>query len=426
MVQIRDTSGQDRAIDNRPQKRRRVIIGTALAISAALAAVWMFPSVQQFSESEHTVSRTRLRFATVEQGAFIRDISVSGQAVAAVRPTLYSSAPGTVTLSVQAGEQVQQGQLLAQIDSPELKNRWQQESASLTSLSLEGERETINARQESLRLQQTVDLARVSHEAAQRELARAEQSWNKQLISRQDFERRQDEVASAKLALDHASQDALLAEERLAFEARARVSTLERQQLVVDELQRQLDTLSVHSPVNGIVGNLQIAQKEVVAVNQALLTVVDLSALEIELNIPETYAEELAPGMDLAVSYRNSDYPALLSTIAPEVNQGQVTARARFSADAPAQLKQNQRVSARIVLAEKDQATIVERGPFLSTGQGSVAYVVDGNYARRRAIQTGASSINSVEVLQGLELGEQIILSDLSEFGRAETVRISQ
>ncbi|MCG8466408.1 MAG: efflux RND transporter periplasmic adaptor subunit [Xanthomonadales bacterium] len=426
MVQIRDTSGQDRVIDNRPQKRRRVIIGTALLLSAVATAVWMFPSVQQFSASEHTVSRERLRFATVQQGAFVRDISVTGQAVAAVRPTLYSSAPGTVTLSVQAGEQVQQGQLLAQIDSPELKNRWQQESASLTSLTLDGERETINARQESLRLQQTVDLARVSFEAAQRELARAEQSWQKQLISRQDFERRQDEVASAKLALDHASQDAQLAEERLAFEARARVSTLERQQLVVDELQRQLNALSVHSPVNGIVGNLQIAQKEVVALNQALLTVVDLSALEVELNIPETYAEELAPGMELAVSYRNTDYNALLSTIAPEVSQGQVIARARFSAEAPAQLKQNQRVSARIVLAEKDQATIVERGPFLSSAQGSVAYVVDGNYAHRRAIQTGASSINSVEVLQGLALGEQIILSDLSEFGRAETIRISQ
>lgn len=425
MVQIKDTSGQDTQIDPRPRRQRRVIyFGSALIIFSILG-VMAYPSLRDFQSSDVTISRERLRIATVHQDRFVRDISVNGRAVAAVSPTLYSSAAGTVTLTVEAGDPVHADQILAEVESPELTSRWHQESATLDSLSIDSERQSIDGRQESLRLQQIVDLAQVTASAAQRELERAQESYQKDLISKQDYERRQDELASAQVALKHAQQDAKLAQERLAFEARTSQLAVKRQQLVVDELQRQIEALTVRSPVEGIVGNLQVEQKAVVASNQALLTVVDLSALEIELEVPESYAEDLAPGMELVLSYSNQEYAAALKSISPEINNNLVSARARFTAAAPEQLKQNQRMTARIVLEAKDNALLVQRGPFLNNGQGSRAYVLEGDLAVQRPIRIGALSIGEVEILQGLQAGDRIIISDTSAFADAERVLLS-
>lgn len=422
MIQIKDTSAQDRQIKRRRRFPLAWISGAVLVLAGA-GALW--PSFQDYRNSEHSVSRQRLRLATVQLGPYVRDISVNGRAVAAFSPTLYSPAEGIAELAVAAGDVVSKDQVVVEIVSPELRNRWQQESASLSSLKVESERQAIDARQEALRLQQTVDLAAVSAQAAQREVERARRSWEKQLISEQDYERRQDELASAQLALSHARQDAGLANDRLSFETRASALAVERQQLVVDELQRQLDALQVRAPVSGVVGDLQIRPRDAVALNQALLSVVDLTALEIELDVPESYAEELSPGMDITLSYSGQDYPAQLRAISPEVNNNEVKARARFVDELPNGLKQNQRLSARIVLEAKDNALIVERGSFLENGNGRVAYVVEGNLAQRRNIQIGAISIAQVEILAGLNPGDTIIVSNTNSFDGAQQVLLN-
>ncbi|GAB4192250.1 MAG: HlyD family efflux transporter periplasmic adaptor subunit [Wenzhouxiangellaceae bacterium] len=398
----------------------------AAIASTLLIGGWLtYPTLANYTNSDHAVSRSRLRFATVEQGPFVRDISVSGQAVAAVSPTLYSPADGTITLAVRAGDLVTADSTLATIDSPELRNRLLQELATLSRLQVTMERQRIDARQEALRLQQTADLARVRAQAAQRELQRASKSRDQQLISEQDYERKVDELTNARLALEHAEQDAELASERLSFEGRTSQLEVERQQLVVDELQRQSQALEIRSPVSGIVGDLQVEEKAVVTQNQPLITVVDLSALEIELNVPESYAEELSPGMPLTLTYSNQDYPAMLSGISPEVNDNQVIARARFNEAVPQGLKQNQRLTARIVLESKDQAVLVNRGAFIESGNGRVAYLVQGDVAVRRPIQVGAISIAQVEILSGLQPGETIIISNTSSFDSAQQVLLN-
>ena len=74
----------------------------------------------RYSGAGVSVDRSRVSIATVERGNFIRDISADGQVVAAVSPTLYANALGTVTLKVHAGDTVSKGQVLAVVDSPDL------------------------------------------------------------------------------------------------------------------------------------------------------------------------------------------------------------------------------------------------------------------------------------------------------------------
>jgi HlyD family secretion protein len=111
--------------------------------------------------------------------------------------------------------------------------------------------------------------------------------------------------------------------------------------------------------------------------------------------------------------------------VSPEVRQGQVTGRLRFSGDIPQGMRQNQRVSARIVLESRDNVLKVARGPFLDSGGGRLAYIVQDDIAVRAKIKTGSTSISEVEILEGLSPGDQIIVSNLGEFERVATVRLT-
>jgi HlyD family secretion protein len=97
----------------------------------------------------------------------------------------------------------------------------------------------------------------------------------------------------------------------------------------------------------------------------------------------------------------------------------------RFSGDVPQGLRQNQRLSARIVLEARNDVLKVTRGSFLDSGGGRIAYVVRGDVASRVPIQTGASSVSEVEIIAGLAAGDRIIVSNLDAFDRIENVRLT-
>jgi HlyD family secretion protein len=395
---------------------------TLLVIVGVLAT----PSVSRWSDADQSVSSTRLRFATVERGTFIRDVASQGRVVAAVSPTLFSPGLGTVTLMVQAGDEVTEGQVLATVDNPELASQLEQEHSRLAELEIEVERQSIQMRQQLLADQQRVDIALVEITAAERELRRAEASYSHQVISQQDYEEAVDNLATARLEHSHAEQDAQLSEESFDFEQRTQQLQLERQRLNVAEIQRQVDLHRITAPVSGVVGNLSVNQKDSVAPNQALMTVVDLSAYEVELQVPEAFADDLGIGMTADITIGTDHYPGMVSAVSPEVQAGQVSARVRFDDEArPTGLRQNQRVSTRIVLDQREDVLMVQRGPFFDSGAGRLAYVVGDGIAERRAINTGSTSLAAVEIIDGLEEGDTIVLSSLEQYRGAERLLIT-
>src|SRR5690606_25308977 len=110
----------------------------------------------------------------------------------------------------------------------------------------------------------------------------------------------------------------------------------------------------------------------------------------------------------------------------PEVVNGEVTARLRFDqSQQPPNLRQNQRLTARIVLDTREDVLMVERGPFLEQDGGRFAWVVEGSNAVRRPIQAGGSSLNAVEFVSGLGEGERNVDYGTDQSTNADRVRIS-
>jgi HlyD family secretion protein len=245
-----------------------------------------------------------------------------------------------VTLDVHAGDKVEKDQVLADVYSPELNNKLEQEQATFNSLGIEVERTSIDNRQKQLTAKKVFDQATIDRQTAAREVDRNERGFKAGAIPEINVLRAKDSLAKADLDVSHAEADAKLLDETLAFELKTRRYALEKQKLLVAELQRQVDQLKVHSPVSGQVGQLLVQQKANVAANAGLLSVVDLSALEVELQVPEVFAHDLAIGMPAEIQEGGEKFAGSLSAVSPEVVDGQVVARVRFGDNKPAGLRQ--------------------------------------------------------------------------------------
>lgn len=392
-----------------------------------IAVAWFVtPAVQRWANASVSVPVDRVRVATVTRGDLVQDVSVQGRVVAAVSPTLYATASGTITLLAEAGERVLEGQVLATVVSPELTNQLQQAESTLEQRKMELERQRIESRQLALEKRKAADLADVALVAANREKRRADEAHARGVIPQIDFEKAQDDLRNAELAHKHAVADADLFDERLAFELRASEFDVDRQGLFVEDLRRQVDALSITSPVSGIVGDLLVDQKAAVARDMPVMAVVDLTRFEVDAQIPESYADDLAIGMTAEVLVGGDRFPGQLVAVSPEIVGNQVASRVRFSGDTPSNLRQNQRLTVRVLLAEHNDVMMVQRGQFLDSGAGRVAYVVnEDRVAERHQIQTGARSLGAVEIVSGLKPGDTIVVSNLDPFRSADTVLLT-
>ena len=421
---IRTTSGQDTAIATEPvrwYRKRKIQIAAGAALLVIAALVWL---LNEWSGMKRVVSAERLRIVTVKQGAFIRDVAAQGTVIAAVNPTLFATAPGTIRYLVHAGDTVTRGQSLATLDSPALRNEFDRERATLDSLNAALDRQEIEIRRQILQSRQQADLAKVAITAADREKGRSQAAWDERVISQRDYQRSVDDLETAKLNYDHAIANAGLDHDSLALELRTKRLERDRQRLTVENLQRRVDELTVRSPVNGMVANLGQPEESRVAESAPLVTVVDLTAFEIEFQVAETYAGEIRPGMVADIMLDGRKHAGLVTAISPEVRQSQVTGRVKFKDSQPPGLRQNQRTNVRIVLDERNNVLKFERGSSVDDATRSL-FVLRGNRAVRVPVELGAASVAEVEVTRGLSVDDKVIVSDMRDFDGVDEVAVT-
>jgi len=422
-VSIRGTQTQDRSVAAPDRKRVLLKKYGPWALGAFALLVLGAWSVRSWLTSEKVIPRERVRTAVVERGSFVRDVAATGLVVAAVSPTLFAEAPGTVIYKVRAGDVVKAGDALGQVQSAALTNEYERERATLDSADAALNRQSIEVRRQILKSSQDSDLAKVQITAAEREYKRAQDAWDIHVIPERDYLRARDDLDTAKLNYAHAVETGGLEKDSLQLELRSQRAQRDAQALKVARLRERVDALTLKSPVAGIVATLAQVERAQVAENAPLVTVVDLSALEIEFQVAESYANEIRPGMNAEVTMDGRKLVGTVAGISPDVKNSQVTGRVRFS-EQPKNLRQNQRASVRIVLDERNDVLKVGRSPFQDSDTRFVYVVRDGE-AVRTPVEYGASAIGEIEIRNGLAVGDVVVLSDMRDFKDAPTVLIS-
>lgn len=421
---IPDTSAQDVQLAPAPHRRRLrlALAGMAAAVVAGSAAAL----IAGWQSDTPAVSAARLRVATVSRGTLVRDASVNGRVVAAASPTLYAPAAGTLALKARAGDTVKQGDVLAVIQSPDLADALKREQSSFEELQAEVARQQILARKAKLAAVRDAEQAEIERAAALRAYERIEPAGLAGVVPKNEFDKARDTLRSAEIRSRHAASAATLENDDVDLQLTTRRSQLQRQRLALELARRRIEELTVRAPMDGLVGSLAVADRAVVAANAPLLTLVDLSRLEVEVEIPESYVADLGLGMRAEIVAGDVKASGKLSAISPEVVRNQVLARVRFEGVQPAGLRQSQRVAARLLIDEKLDTLVLPRGPFVEAQGGNYAYVLEGSTAIRRRVKLGATSVSAVEVLDGLKAGDRVVISGTESFEDAPRVTINE
>lgn len=421
-VSIRGTQSQDRAVDSTRSRHALIRRYGLIAGGGVLLLLLLLWSAHAWLSSEKVIPRERLRIATVERGRFVRDVAATGLVVAAVSPTLFAEAPGTIVYKVRAGDAVKAGDVLGTVLSAALTNEYERERANLVGADAALNRQIIEVRRQILKSSQDSDLAKVQITAAEREFKRAEDAWNIHVIPQRDFERARDDLETAKLNYAHAIETGGLEKDSLELELRGQRAQRDAQALTVSRLRERVDALTLKSPVAGVVATLAQVERAQVPENAPLVTVVDLSALEIEFQVAESYANEIRPGMNAEVTLDGRKLIGTVAGISPDVRNAQVTGRVRF-AEQPRGLRQNQRSSVRIVLDERNDVLKVARSPF-NDSETRFVYLVQDGQAVRAPVEFGAAAIGEIEIRNGLKIGDVVVLSDMRDYKDAPGVLI--
>ena len=420
---IRDTSSQDTVIA-RPQGRRRLVIAATVVAAIALAA-WSLPQARRLMGTGSSVSAERLGMDDVSRGPFVRDIQAEGRVVAAFSPTLFAPQAGAVTLQVHAGDSVKKGQVLATIASPDLAAKLAQELATADTLQTDTLRARVEAGEQRAALQGARENAAIDVKAAETDLARQQRAFDAGAAAGMQVDHARDALEKARIALSHAEAGLHSKDDSLKFDVQAKEQAHARQVLLVRDLQRQVAELSVRSPADGQVGQLFVAERASVAKDAQLLTVIDLTQLEVEMQVAESFARDLAVGMPGEIAGNGRTWKARVSGISPEVVANQVAARLRFDGTKPEQLRQNQRLSVRVLLDQRPDVLSVRAGTFIDESGGQYAYAGRDGVAVKTPVRLGARSVDRVEILSGLKAGDRVVVSGAENFHAAPTVGLS-
>lgn len=415
-----DTSSTD-IIREKPKKFLSImVIGVCSVI--VVSGLFFFTGIKNVFSIEQSYPLDRVRISQVTRGDFEYSISAEGKLAAVVEPTLFASSEGRVSLLVRPGDKVIKGQTLALIDNPALVSEHQTVLSEFDRVKIDAGRFRLDANIKKIQSQQDLKLAQITYKTAKRKLERYNTEDAQLAISLQDYEAAQDELLIAQAEYENLQSTTKLLAEKLQFDLRAKQIETENQRNIVSEFDRKVRELTVLSPIDGQVGTFHVKEKDLVGASQPLMNVVDLSVFGVEIAMPESYANDLSLAMPVVINYKDSSYSGTLNSISPEVNNNTIEATAVFDEMPTGKLRQNQRVSLKIVIESIPDSLVVQRGPFLQSGAGRQAYVVKGDVATRATIEVGAISGSEVEVLSGLIAGDRIIISDTNMFNNSPQV----
>jgi HlyD family secretion protein len=216
------------------------------------------------------------------------------------------------------------------------------------------------------------------------------------------------------------------AEDSAAARLQAQQSHIDQQRALYDLKRSELDSLHVRAGINGVLQLLPVDVGQHVTPSTNLARVADPRHLKAEIKIPETQAKDITIGQPATVDTRNGNVKGQVSRIDPSVQNGTVTVDVLFTEPLPSGARSDLSVDGTIELENLKDVLYVGR-PVHGQSDNTIGLfklVDQGSEAVRVNVKLGRSSVNTVEILQGLKLGDRVILSDMSTWDAYDRLRL--
>ncbi len=408
-------------------KRRKRIRQSIYAISALTVIILITVGVSRLKPAAPTVDRATVWIDTVKQGPMVRQVRGSGTLVPEDIRWIPANTQGRVErIVLRAGAQVTPESVILELSNPELEQTVLGDKASLHAA--EANLQSRQADLDSALLNQRAATARVESDYRQAalQLEANESLYKDKLISELQLKQSRSQAQELKNRWEIEQKRTEIATQNLKAQLAPQQAEVERLRTMFELHNRQLAQLKVRA---GMAGVLQVVPVEVgqqVQPGANLARVANPRTLKAELRIPETQTKDLAIGQLASIDTRNGVVEGRVSRIDPAAQNGTVGVDVSLSGALPPGARPDLSVDGTIELERLNNVVFVGR-PAFGQEHSTVGLfkLTEGGEAVRVTVQLGRSSVNTIEIVNGLRPGDQVVLSDMSAWDQYERIRLN-
>jgi len=417
-----------RPYQSRKRRRRRLLLGaTAVAVIGLITV-----GLSKLQPAAPSVEKGSIWMDTVKRGQMLRQVRGNGTLVPEQIQFVQADTDGRVErILILPGAEVKPDTMLLELSNPELKQaafdaEWQLKAAEAQLIKLK-------VQLESDRLTQKAATATLKSDFEQAKLeAEADESLCKLglvpiLVSKRSRAKADDlgtrlEIEEERLRISVDSAKAQVAAQEADLEKAKALLTLKRKQ--VEGLQVRAGIAGVLQQI-GDLTTLQVGQR--VTPSATLAKIVQPTRLKAEIKIAETQAKDVLIGQIASIDTRNGIIPGKVIRVDPSVQNGTVTVDVGLEGALPKGARPDLSVDGTIELERLDDVLYVGR-PVQGQAESTVGIfkLIDGGSgAVRVSVKLGRSSVSTIEIVQGLTVGDQVILSDMSTWDGHDRAKLN-
>lgn len=408
--------------DDAGRKRRRYAYA-GLGV-AAVAGLTLF--LVNLEPAAPSVNRDVLLFGQVQRGSFLRQVRGPGTLVPEHVVFVSAVAGGRVDeVRAEPGAEVAEGVVLLELSNPDVELQALQAEQQLTAAraTLVQLRRTL--RSQVLAQEAAVATARAEAAEAGRRAAADSVLVRRQLISRNEASRTAEEARAAEVRLDTERRRLELLRRSMDEEIGVQEEQVRRLESVREYQRRRVASMTVRAPADGVLQDLDLEVGQWVQSGTTLARVAQPGRLEAEIRIPETQARDVQIGQEALVDLRTDSVKGRVRRLDPNVQNGSVLVEVSLEDELPPGARPDLSVDGTVVIERLQDVLHVERPAYgQSNSTVSLFRVEDGDEAVRTTVRLGRSSVNRIEVVDGLREGDRIVLTDMSRWDDVDRVRI--
>ena len=406
------------------KRKRRIITIAAIVLGIILATI----GLSRLKPAVPTVDRSTVWVDTVKRGPMVRQVRGLGTLVPEEIRWIPANTEGRVEkILVRPGAKVEPETEILEMTSPELEQA--AHDAELQAKAAEAELTTLRANLQRGLLDQESTTATVHSDYEQAKMERetndqlakngliAELSYKTSKVKEAELANR-DQIEEKRLNFARDSIEPQIASKQAAVDQATQLATLKS---------NQVEALHVRAGMRGVLQQLPVEIGQRVKVADNLARVADPTKLKAQVKIAETQAKDIQINQTAVIDTRNGTVNGHVVRVDPAVEQGTVTVDVAIDGELPKGARPDLSVDGTIELERLNDVIYVGRPAFGQENNtvGIFKLVAGSNQAVRTPVKLGKSSVNTIEIVSGLQPGDQVILSDTSAWDSHERIRLN-
>jgi HlyD family secretion protein len=410
----------DRIIEKKKWTAKKIIQYTAIAVFVFFLA-YLFLFLDR--SSRLNIEKDQVTIAAVTLDNFQEFIPVDG--VVQPRTTIYIDAVlgGTVEKKfVEDGAEVKKGDIILQLSNANMQLSYMDQETRMYDAINNLQNSRIALEQNKFLRQKEITNLLYQIDQVKNEYERATKLFDEGVYTLKEYQdaKRDFEFSSKQLliSLDLQRLDSISTEEQ----KRQISASVDRMKANLTLLKSNMDKLLVRAPADGVLSSFNVEIGETRSEGERLGQIDIMDGYKMRASIDERYVSRVVPGQEAELDFGGKTYQLYVNKIYTGVTGGAFQVDMLFKDKVPENIKRGQTIQMRLQFSTPAEALILKRGGFFQQTGGNWVYVVDpsGDYAVKRNIRLGRQNSRYYEVLEGLEPGEQVIISSYDNFGNKD------